>query len=50
MRAAHDDRDDAVDRLREAARVAADHGSVPLLRRCERDLAALGVAGVRPSS
>jgi hypothetical protein len=38
MRAAYDDGDDAVARLREAARLAADHGSVPLLRRCERDL------------
>ena len=38
MRAAYDDGDDAVARLREAARLAADHGSVPLLRRCEHDL------------
>jgi hypothetical protein len=38
MRAAYDDGDDAVARLREAARLAADHGSAPLLRRCEHDL------------
>ena len=47
MRAAHDDGDAAVSRLREAARLAADHGNVFLLRRCERDLAARGTAGVR---
>jgi DNA-binding SARP family transcriptional activator len=40
----------AVSRLREAAALAADHGSVPLLRRCEHDLAALGVTSVRRSS
>jgi tetratricopeptide (TPR) repeat protein len=42
LRAMHDGRDAAVDRLREAARLAADHNSVALLRRCERDLAAFG--------
>jgi hypothetical protein len=47
MRAAYDDRDGAVSRLRAAARLAAAHGSVPLLRRCEDDLTALGVTGVR---
>jgi DNA-binding SARP family transcriptional activator len=42
MRAAHDDEQAAVRRLRAAARMAAEHGSVALLRRCERDLAARG--------
>jgi DNA-binding SARP family transcriptional activator/tetratricopeptide (TPR) repeat protein len=42
MRAAHDDADAAVARLRTAARLAAAHGSAALLRRCERDLAARG--------
>jgi hypothetical protein len=50
MRAGYDQGDAAVSRLREAAGLAAEHGSVPLLRRCERDLAALGVTGVRRSS
>ena len=50
MRAAYDDHDGAVSRLRAAARLAAAHGSVPLLRRCEDDLTALGVTGVRPTS
>ena len=50
MRAAYDQGDAAVARLREAAALAADHGSVPLLRRCDHDLAALGVTGVRRSS
>ena len=43
MRAAHDDADAALARLRSAARLAAAHGSAALLRRCERDLAARGV-------
>jgi hypothetical protein len=43
MRAAHDDADAAVARLRSAAQLAAAHGSAALLRRCERDLAARGV-------
>jgi DNA-binding SARP family transcriptional activator len=38
MRAAYDDREPAIARLRAAARLAADHGSVALLGRCERDL------------
>ena len=41
MRAAYDG-PAAVPRLRAAARMAAGHGSVALLRRCERDLAAQG--------
>ena len=50
MRARYDERDAAVLRLQEAADLAADQGSLALLDRCERDLVALGVAGVRPSS
>jgi DNA-binding SARP family transcriptional activator len=50
MRAAHDEGDDAVARLREAAALAAEQGSVALLRRCERDLVARDVASVRPPS
>ncbi len=54
MRAAHDERRPAaVARLRAAADLATGHGSVALLRRCERDLAARGVrpslAAVRPA-
>jgi DNA-binding SARP family transcriptional activator/tetratricopeptide (TPR) repeat protein len=52
-RAAHDDTADAAAaRLAGAARLASDHGSVALLRRCERDLATsppVGVPPVRPS-
>jgi hypothetical protein len=54
MRAAHDDEQAAVARLRAASRMAATHGSAPLLRRCEDDLAARGVPpsidGVPPSA
>ena len=39
MRAGYDDPADAAARLRDAARLAAGHGSVALLRRCEQDLA-----------
>ena len=49
MRAAHDDEEAAVSRLRSAAQMAAAHGSVALLRRCERDLAARGVRPSAPS-
>ena len=45
MRAAYDDGRAAVSRLQAAARMASGHGSVALLRRCERDLA---VRGARP--
>jgi hypothetical protein len=38
MRAAYDDGQAAPSRLRAAARMASDHGSVALLRRCEHDL------------
>ena len=47
MRAAYDDEEAAVSRLRSAAQMASAHGSVALLRRCEHDLAGRGVA--RPS-
>ena len=53
MRAAHDDGEAASSRLCSAAQMAAAHGSVALLRRCERDLAERGVrpsaAGVLPT-
>ena len=53
MRARHDEDElVALSRLHEAADLATAHGSVALLRRCERDMAARGVrlpaAGVRP--
>jgi hypothetical protein len=44
LRAAHDGAEEAVVRLRSAARLASAHGSVALLRRCERDLSTLGVS------
>ena len=55
MRAAYDDEGEAaVSRLRAAAQMASAHGSVALLRRCERDLAGRGVrppaAGVLPTA
>ncbi|GAA5136201.1 ATP-binding protein [Pseudonocardia adelaidensis] len=43
MRAAYDHGQSAVARLRDAAGLAAAHGSVALLTRCEADLAAFGV-------
>ncbi len=43
MRAAYDDEQGAISRLRSAAQVASAHGSAALLRRCERDLAGRGV-------
>jgi DNA-binding SARP family transcriptional activator/tetratricopeptide (TPR) repeat protein len=46
MRAAHDDEQTAISRLRSAAQMSSAHGSVALLRRCEHDLAG---RGVRPS-
>jgi len=46
MRAAYDQEKPAVTRLRSAAALASAHGSVALLRRCERDLLS---RGVRPS-
>ncbi len=43
MRAAREPEQAAISRLRSAAQMAADHGSLALLRRCERDLAERGV-------
>ncbi len=52
MRAAYDDEQAAIARLLAAAKMASEHGSVVLLRRCERDLGGRGVRlrapGVRP--
>jgi hypothetical protein len=42
MRAAYDEPGLAVARLRAAAGLAASHGSVALIRRCEDDLRARG--------
>jgi ATP/maltotriose-dependent transcriptional regulator MalT len=39
MRAAHDDEQAAISRLRSAAQMASAHGSVALVQRCEHDLA-----------
>jgi DNA-binding SARP family transcriptional activator/tetratricopeptide (TPR) repeat protein len=55
MRAPYDEEgESAISRLRSAARLASAHGSVALLRRCERDLAGRGVrppaAGVLPTA
>ena len=54
MRAAYDDEQAAVARLLSAAQMASEHGSVALLRRCERDLGARGVRlpapGVPPTA
>jgi DNA-binding SARP family transcriptional activator len=47
MRAAYDDDDAAISRLRSAAQMASAHGSTALLRRCEHDLAGRG--GVLPA-
>jgi DNA-binding SARP family transcriptional activator len=47
MRAAYDEGQAAVKRLRAAARMASEHGSVALLRRCERDLERFANAGIR---
>jgi hypothetical protein len=50
MRAAYDDREQALARLRAAARLATEHGSVALVRRCQHDLAALGALPARRSA
>jgi hypothetical protein len=47
MRAAYDDEQAAAGRLRAAAELASAHGSVALLRRCEKDLLTRGARGVR---
>jgi hypothetical protein len=46
MRAAYDDEAAAIARLRAAAALAADQGSVALLQRCDNDLAKRGVTGL----
>ena len=43
LRAAYDEEEAAISRLRSAAEMATAHGSVGLLRRCEHDLARRGV-------
>ena len=48
LRAAHDEEEAAISRLRSAAEMAAAHGSVGLLRRCEHDLARRGVRAPSP--
>jgi hypothetical protein len=48
MRAVYDDAESALSRLRSAAQLAAAQGSVALLRRCERDLAARGPGAAFP--
>jgi DNA-binding SARP family transcriptional activator/tetratricopeptide (TPR) repeat protein len=48
MRAAYDDQDAAISRLRSAGQMASAHGSIGLLRRCERDLAERGVRPLAP--
>jgi DNA-binding SARP family transcriptional activator len=47
MRAVYDDEETATGRLRAAADLASAHGSVALLRRCEKDLLSRGVRGAR---
>jgi tetratricopeptide (TPR) repeat protein len=48
LRAAYDAAEAAIPRLRSAAQMAAAHGSVGLLRRCERDLTGRGVRPPAP--
>ncbi len=47
-RAAYDDDEPAISRLRSAAQMASAHGSVALLRRCEHELAGRGVRSLAP--
>jgi len=49
LRAAYDEREAAVSRLRSAAEMARAHGSAALLRRCERDLVERGVRASTPA-
>jgi DNA-binding SARP family transcriptional activator/tetratricopeptide (TPR) repeat protein len=49
VRAGYDDEQAAVTRLLSAARLASEHGSVALLRRCQRDLSTRGVRLTAPS-
>jgi class 3 adenylate cyclase len=48
MRAAYDEEQAAISRLRSAAQLASAHGSLALLRRCEHDLAEHGVQPLAP--
>jgi len=48
LRAAYDEEQAAVSRLRQAAQMASAQGAVALLRRCERDLAERGVPPAAP--
>jgi tetratricopeptide (TPR) repeat protein len=48
LRAAYDGEEGAISRLRSAAEMAAAHGSVGLLRRCQHDLAGRGVRDWSP--
>jgi ATP/maltotriose-dependent transcriptional regulator MalT len=47
MRAVYDDEQTSARRLRAAAELASAHGSLALLRRCEKDLLSRGVRGAR---
>lgn len=47
MRAVYDDEQTSAGRLRAAAELASAHGSLALLRRCEKDLLSRGVRGDR---
>jgi DNA-binding SARP family transcriptional activator/tetratricopeptide (TPR) repeat protein len=47
-RAAHDEDQAAISRLRSSAQLASAHGSVALLRRCQHDLAQRGVSHTDP--
>ncbi|MCW2891352.1 MAG: family transcriptional regulator [Actinomycetia bacterium] len=49
LRAAYDEQEAAIPRLRSAAEMASAHGSVGLLRRCEHDLSTRGVRIAPPS-
>jgi hypothetical protein len=49
MRAAYDDRQEAVQRLRSGALMASQHGSVALIRRCEMDLLERGIPPIATS-
>jgi hypothetical protein len=49
MRAAYDEEQAAVSRLRSGALMASQHGSVALLRRCEMDLMERGIRPIVPS-
>jgi hypothetical protein len=48
MRAAYDPEQAAIARLLGAAQMASEHGSVALIRRCQRDLGTRGVRSPAP--